>query len=92
MENASQTPGPVAKFDDLYRTACAFLANPCKLWDSDVFELQRLGHGLILAQPDLRGGQFEERQIVRGVFLVSCCDAPEAFDSIEDRSIRLRWR
>ena len=42
MENASQTPDPVAKFDELYRTACAFLANPCKLWDSGVFELQRL--------------------------------------------------
>ena len=42
IDLAAQKPRPVERFEDVYRTACAFLANPCKIWDSGVFELQRL--------------------------------------------------
>ncbi len=33
--------GPVKPFDEMFRTACAFLANPWKLWASGVLEHRR---------------------------------------------------
>jgi site-specific DNA recombinase len=33
--------GPVKSFDEMFRTACAFLANPWKLWASGVLEHRR---------------------------------------------------
>lgn len=41
-EQASQSKRPRHSFRHTYRTACAFLINPCKLWNSGVFEQQRL--------------------------------------------------
>ena len=40
IERAKNSSVPVGTFDDVYRTACAFLANPWKIWNSGVFELQ----------------------------------------------------
>ncbi len=41
-EKASQKAKPLATFDQLYRTACMFLSNPWKLWNSDSLDLKRL--------------------------------------------------
>ncbi len=40
-EKAAKAGEPLASFDSMYRTACAFLANPRKLWDSGQFECRR---------------------------------------------------
>ncbi|MEM6536202.1 MAG: recombinase family protein [Pseudomonadota bacterium] len=41
---------PKQSFDALYRTACAFLANPWKLWESGVLAQQRLMLRLVFPQ------------------------------------------
>ncbi len=41
-ENITDFSHPRASFDQMYRTACAFLANPWKLWASDIIEYKRL--------------------------------------------------
>ena len=44
----------------------------------------QLGHGFILAQSNLYCRQFKKGEIVRGVFLISCSDAPKVFDPVEE--------
>ena len=41
-ENAANQGQPLASFDELYRTACAFLSNPWKLWASEHLEHKRM--------------------------------------------------
>ena len=41
-ENINEIGRPLASFEALYRTACAFLENPYRLWASDKFEHKRL--------------------------------------------------
>lgn len=41
-ENAAKSCVRPASFEETYRTACAFLANPWKLWDSGNLEYRRL--------------------------------------------------
>lgn len=42
IERAKNTGQPLGTFDDLYRTASAFLASPCKIWDTGIFELRTM--------------------------------------------------
>ena len=40
---------PVPSFEGTFRTACAFLANPCKLWDSGLIEYRKMVLRLVFA-------------------------------------------
>jgi len=42
QEKLNKPAEPVASFDESYRTALAFLANPRELWDSDALDGRRL--------------------------------------------------
>ncbi len=41
-DKSAEIAKPAGTFEELYRTACAFLANPWKLWVSDQLALKRL--------------------------------------------------
>jgi hypothetical protein len=43
-----------------------------------------LGHGLIMAQPELGGGEFEHGEEVCGALFVAGGEASEVFDAIEE--------
>ena len=42
QERLNKPAAPMASFDESYRTALAFLANPCELWNSEALEGRRL--------------------------------------------------
>ena len=42
IEKAASDGKPLASFDNLFRTACAFLANPWRLWESQLLEHKRM--------------------------------------------------
>src|ERR687886_1696172 len=44
----------------------------------------RLGHRLIMAQPELGGGQLEHGEEVCGVFFVARGEPSEVFDAVEE--------
>jgi site-specific DNA recombinase len=48
-EKLQQCGRPLAPFDETFRTAMSFLANPCKLWVSDRLEHKRTVLKLVLA-------------------------------------------
>ena len=50
-ENTARTGKPIAPFDEVFRTACAFLASPWKLWESDVLEHKRTVLRLTFSRP-----------------------------------------
>ncbi|WP_081826476.1 recombinase family protein [Candidatus Phaeomarinobacter ectocarpi] len=41
LESAKKPAENRKTFDGVYRTACAFLSNPCAIWDRDDFELRK---------------------------------------------------
>ena len=48
-EKIEQCGRPLASFEETYRTAMTFLANPCYLWSSDRFEDKRMTLRLVFA-------------------------------------------
>ncbi|MCK0197408.1 recombinase family protein [Ancylobacter sp. 6x-1] len=56
-EKIGRSGKPVAMFDETYRTAFSFLANPCNLWASDRLEDKRAVLRLVFAErlPYVRG-------------------------------------
>ena len=51
QEKAANSGRPIKSFEEMFEHSMSFLTNPCKLWDSGCFDLQRTVLKLVFSEP-----------------------------------------